>query len=488
MLHHALIACVLALPALGAAAPPQTRPATAPATRPALVGQWLGTLQAGPARLRVVFHISAGAGGALAGTLDSIDQGLKGIPLSAVIATEGGVRFECAVLMGTFRGTLVGDVLDGQWSQGTVTLPLTLARVERVPELNRPQTPRPPYPYREELVAFDNPAAPGVRLGATLTWPAGAGPFPAVVLLPGSGPQTRDEVVFGHAIFHVLADHLTRRGIAVLRADKRGVGASSGDFAKATTADLASDARAAIAFLKGRPQIDAQRIGLLGHSEGGAAAPMAAGAADVAFVVLLAAPGVVGHELIVEQRRLIGRSAGVPEAQVARSTAVFARLVDAVRTEPDDAKAQAKMREIVGDALKDLTPAERGAAGDADAATAGMKFLTTPWFRYFLTLDPAPHLAKVTCPVLAINGEKDTQVGPLQNLPPIEAALKAAGNRGVTAQVIPGVNHLFQTCTTGSPAEYVTIEETISPKVLTLIADWIAARTNLSAPRATTVP
>jgi pimeloyl-ACP methyl ester carboxylesterase len=298
-----------------------------------------------------------------------------------------------------------------------------------------------------------------------LTTPEGKGPFTAVVLISGSGPQDRDESLMGHRPFAVLADHLTRKGIAVLRLDDRGIGKSTGRFAAATSADFASDTEAAVTYLEARPEIDRRKIGLVGHSEGGLIAAMiAARNAHVAFVVMMAGTGVRGDELLIAQAGAVLEGMGASAEAVQQAIAKQRELVTAIRTEPDDAAALAKLRDIVGPAVPQAQ------------LSAQFQQLRSPWFKFFLDYDPAISLRNVHVPVLAINGEKDRQVPPAQNLPPIRQALAAAGNKNVEVLELPGLNHLFQTAKTGAPIEYAEIEETISPTALDTISRWILQR------------
>ncbi|MEK6255415.1 MAG: alpha/beta fold hydrolase, partial [Gemmatimonadales bacterium] len=370
---------------------------------------------------------------------------------------------------GEFTGRFSDDrsTIDGSWAQGGASMPLLLARTDAESLApNRPQEPQPPFPYEALDVEFDNLEA-GIRLAGTLTIPGGDGPHPAVTLLTGSGPQDRDETVFGHRPFLVLADYLTRHGIAVLRFDDRGIGASTGDFAVATTSDFASDALAAVAFLKTRPDVDPEKIGLVGHSEGAIVAPMAANrGGDVAFAVLLASTGVNGRELLVMQAKAMNRAAGLPETVIEQRAEVQESLLDVVADAESDSVAAERARVILADA---------GLTGDA--AEGQIRSLLSPWMKYFLTYDPLPELRELSIPVLALNGEKDTQVPPTENLLPVEEALREGGNPDVTAEVLPGLNHLFQTAETGVPAEYAGIEETFSPAALEKIAAWILERT-----------
>jgi hypothetical protein len=326
------------------------------------------------------------------------------------------------------------------------------------------QEPNRPYPYDEEEVRLENQVA-RVKLAGTLTLPRDAGPHPAVVLITGSGPQDRDESLWSHKPFLVLADHLTRLGIAVLRCDDRGTYRSKGDFAAATHADFVNDALAAIGWMKTHPRINHRRIGLIGHSEGGIIAPLV-GARNpaVAFMVLLAGSGVTGDEIILAQSSLIGTVTGLPREQVEANARNLREILNLITKETDEAVLQVKLREAL---TGKVPPAQ---------VDLQLKTLTTPWFRYFLTYDPAATLRRVTKPVLAMNGEKDLQVPAKQNLDAIRAALSAAGNTHAEIVEMPGLNHLFQTAKTGSPAEYGVIEETIAPAALEKIARWIASQ------------
>jgi fermentation-respiration switch protein FrsA (DUF1100 family) len=435
-----------------------------------VTGSWVGTLDAAGQELRLVFHIERDDAGQLSGTMDSPDQGAYGLVLSAVEeAEDGSVRFEFSMAAAEFTGRFSDDrrTIDGSWAQGGASLPLLLERTDaEALAPARPQEPEPPLPYEALEVEFENPAA-GIRLAGTFTIPAGDGPHPAVALLSGSGPQDRNSTVFGHQPFLVLADYLTRHGIAVLRFDDRGIGSSTGDFALATTPDFASDALAAVAFLQTRSEVDPEKIGLVGHSEGAIVAPMAANQGDdVAFAVLLASTGVNGRELLVMQAKAMNRAAGLPDAVVEQRAEVQESVLDVAVVAENDSVAAEQARTILADA---------GLTGDA--AEGQIRWLLSPWMKYFLVYDPLPALRDLSIPVLALNGEKDTQVPPTENLLPVEEALLEGGNPDVTAEVLPGLNHLFQTAETGVPAEYAGIEETFSPAALEKIATWILERT-----------
>jgi uncharacterized protein len=442
--------------------------ATKPRPRPALPsdidGDWLGTLDTGMGKLRVVLHIINTQDG-LTATMDSPDQNAKGIPVTSITRSGPSLKFGVKPVGGSYDGTIAADLgtFSGTWTQLGRSWPLQLQRVKQASELElrRPQNPVKPYPYREEEVSYKNPEA-DIELAATLTIPTGKGPFPAVLLLSGSGPHDRDESLMGHKPFLVLADYLTRSGIVVLRADKRGVGKSGGDYSKAVMTDFASDALAGLRYLKTRLEVDSHKIGLLGHSEGGVEAPMAAAHnPDVAFVVMMAGPGVPGNQLLPEQMRLIEKAAGKSDAEIAKDVALQRDILALVDKDKDDSVLDKDLREKL--------------AGKVPEAQMGMqiKAVSSPWFRGLLTYDPAPTLSQLTCPVLAINGEKDVQVPPQQNLPVIRKALESAGNKNYEVDELPGLNHLFQTSKTGGIGEYSEIEETMSPVAMEKVASWI---------------
>jgi len=430
-------------------APPH---ATAAAHDPA--GDWRATVTFGGTALRLMLHLGERS------TYDSPDQGALGLP--ALMTLEDG---RVKILLrgaGQFEGTLSADggTLAGTLQQGGAAIPVTFERGVFAPA-PRPQTPRPPFPYKAEDVTYDNPNQPGVRLAGTLTTPPGAGPFPAVLLITGSGTQDRDETLFEHKPFLVLADALTRRGVAVLRVDDRGIGGSRGGLPSATTADFASDVEAGVAWLKGRAEIDPRRVGLLGHSEGGLIAPMVASRDPaIAFILLWAGPGVPGKEVIVDQARTLAIASGASPEQGQHSADLQRKLLDALLAAPDRETAKATMNAaIAGSGTPPIT--------DATVALMG-----SPWYRYFMTLDPAVALRAVKAPVLALLGGKDLQVTPAVN----EAALRTAlaDNPRATVEVLPGLNHLFQEAQTGAPAEYAAIEQTIAPAALDRMVDWIA--------------
>ncbi|HEX3555826.1 MAG TPA: alpha/beta fold hydrolase [Thermoanaerobaculia bacterium] len=462
--------------------PGSARAAEAPAPDLAAgaAGHWEGELDLPQnlGKLQVMVDLRR-EGGAWTGTIDIPMQGAKGLPLEDVAIQDGKVHFKIKGIPGvpTFDGTLADSppqVIQGTFTQAGTSLHFRLGR-DPVAKPVRLQEPKPPFPYTAEEVTYTNG---GVKLAGTLTLPPGDGPFPAVVLITGSGAQDRDESLLGHKPFLVLADHLSRHGIAVLRADDRGVGGSTGSVPESTTADFAQDALAGVRFLKTHPRIAKDRIGLLGHSEGGVAAPLAASqSSDVAFVVMLAGTGVPGPEVLLLQNERISRAEGTPEDKIQKQLAVTRRLMDVIRTEQDPAARQAKLRQAAQEDAAAMTADELRTAGGADSVVErNVRLFDSPWFRYFLAYDPRPALRQVKVPVLALNGDLDLQVIADQNLPEIEKALKESGNKDFTLKRLPGLNHLFQPAKTGSPSEYAKIEVTIDPLVLDTVTGWITER------------
>ena len=432
---------------------------TVPVMAQDIVGDWIGTLHAGSASLRVLVHITRGTDRALKADMDSLDQNAKAIPIRSIELKDNKLSFTSTAVHGSYEGTVNTErtAIEGTFTQGA-PLPLNFKRASTVDLTapRRPQNPTKPYPYREEDLTYKSPA-PGIRIGATLTMPNGRGPFPAVVLITGSGQQDRDESVLGHKPFLVMADYLTRKGFAVLRSDDRGIGKSGGVFVTSTNADFANDTEAAIAYLKTRREIDSHHVGLIGHSGGGIIAPMvAARHRDVAFLVLMAGPGVRGDQLIVEQVIAAAEAEGVSHTAAIKAGKTQRRVEDLIMQGHNDAALKAKLRPILGAKTEAVVPQ-----------------FTTPWHREFLSYDPAPALRKVSCPVLAMIGQKDVQVLPKLNLPAIRKALQEGGNKRFEVIEMPSLNHLFQTAKTGAVSEYGKIEETISPLALEKIASWI---------------
>lgn len=440
-----------------------------------VAGRWEGAITLPDGELAFIIDLTRKEDGSWTGAIDIPVQGAKGLPLTAISITSSTVSFSIRGVPGepTFNGKLSADgkTIAGDFSQGGQTFPCRIEKKSSSPQssaapsIKRPQEPQKPYPYDEEEVIYEN-AKGGVRLAGTLTLPRLKGPSPAVLLITGSGAQDRNESLLGHKPFLVLADHLTRLGVAVLRVDDRGVGGSTGNITQATTEDFASDALAGVEYLKSRKEIDPKKIGLIGHSEGGLIAPLAASrSGDIAFIVLMAGPGLTGEEIIYLQSALIARANGASDQLIAQSRVTQEKIFAIIKSEKDNAAAEKKILEASG-----ATPQQQS------AGSAQIRTYLSPWFRYFLAYDPRPALKEVRCSVLAINGERDLQVPYKENLAAIEAALKEGKNKDHTIVSLPGLNHLFQTSQKGTPDEYAKIEETFSPLALQTISDWILKR------------
>jgi len=438
-----------------------------------ITGQWNGALTVQGKNLRLVFHINK-TGEGYTSTMDSPDQGAKGIPVTTTAFDGSKLLLQIPAAGISYEGEFKNDAIEGTFKQSGMSFPLTLKKDSgELKPAARPQEPKPPFPYISEDVIFENKAV-GVALAGTLTMPSAGNDFTAVILISGSGPQDRNEEIMGHKPFMVIADYLTRRGIAVLRYDDRGFGQSTGDFTTSTTEDFADDAESAIVYLKTRKEINPKKIGLMGHSEGGIIAPtVAARSNEVAFIVMLAGTGIRGDALMLLQAEAVYRASGMPEAQIAGQLKINSRVFDRIV----NAKETVSPREIfdfMTGMKADIEAVMPEGITTDDYIKQVVTQVSNPWMQYFLRYDPAPALEKVKCPVLAVNGGRDLQVPAKENFAAISAALKKGGNKNVTMKEYPGLNHLFQECDTGLPAEYGIIEQTFSPEVLKDLADWIA--------------
>lgn len=431
-----------------------------------LSGRWEGAITVGGPSIRVVFRVDASG----AAVMDSPDQGANGIAVQSVTLEGDQATFVIPAVGGRFEGARSADggTLDGALIQGAARMPVVLTRTAETASIAgpaRPQTPQGPFPYSSRDVSIANSTAPGVTLAGTLTVPEGPGPHPAVVLISGSGPQDRDETVMGHQPFLIWADALSRQGVAVLRYDDRGVGASTGSFVAATGDDLASDARAALDWLATQPGIDPARIGLIGHSEGGTLAPyVVQQGGEAAWVVMLAGPTVRGGDIISEQQRRIALAMGAPADQVEAGNALQRRIMQAVADHADDRTGAAEsVTQILVEAGQPEAAARSAAAG-----------VSTDWYRWFVTHDPAASLRDLDVPLLAVFGGLDLQVPADQNGDALRSIRPDA-----EIVVLPGLNHLFQTARTGAPDEYQTIEETVSPVALETVVTWLRMQAGL---------
>lgn len=444
-----------------------------------ITGQWNGALKVQGTQLRLVFNVTKTDNG-ISSTMDSPDQGAKGIPTTTTSFENSILKISIASAKIEYEGTLGQDnVIVGTFKQGGQSFPMNLSKEKIEKEkLLRPQEPIKPYPYYSEDITFENKKV-GINLAGTLTLPTKDGVFPVVILISGSGPQNRDEELLGHKPFLVLSDFLTKNGVAVLRYDDRGTALSKGDFKTATSADFATDVESAITYLKTRKEINKNKIGLMGHSEGGLIAPLVASKSkDVAFIVLLAGTGIQGDQILLLQQKLIGKASGVSDEDLQKSELENRKVFDIINKSTNLEKLNIDLTDFIKQTLKDNPNAEKPEGmSDDDFVKLQVKQISTPWMQYFIKYNPIPALEKVKCPVLAINGEKDLQVPPKENLEAIKKALTKGGNKRITIKEFPNLNHLFQECKTGSPDEYATIEQTFSPIALTEILKWLQVQT-----------
>jgi uncharacterized protein len=442
-----------------------------------LSGIWAGKLDLpNTVKLTIAFNLSKDEAGNYKATLDSPDQGAMGIPTESTTINKDSIRIEIPIIKGYYVGKIFYDVMkiSGKWNQAGSSFDLEIKKVDKLEKPNRPQEPKEPYPYNSEEVLFEN-EKDNVVLAGTLTYPKEGNNFPAVVMITGSGGQDRNEELLGHKPFLVISDYLTRNGIAVLRFDDRGIAQSTGDHSKATSEDFAKDVLAAVQFLKERKEIGKTKIGLIGHSEGGMIAPLAAiQSDDVSFIVLMGGPGIPGDSILYLQGALIQRAEGESEDKIQKSVDLQRSIFKMVINSTDDEKLNKDLRDKFYEEYPNMTEEEKKEIGDPEVyLDMQIKTITSPWFKYFLKFDPAPVLEKVKCAVLAINGEKDLQVPPNENLSAIKSAFEKGGNKNFEVIELKGLNHLFQTSETGRISEYGQIEETISPLALQTMLDWI---------------
>lgn len=438
-----------------------------------VTGQWNGVLDVMGTQVRLVFHIEQTENGYSA-TFDSPDQGTEGIPFSSVEFQGSEVTLTALNFRAMYQGILAADSITGTWNQGGQSFPLNLSRYEVVRiERNRPQEPKKPYAYREEEVFFEN-RKDGIMLAGTLTYPDSDGVFPAVILISGSGPQNRDQKIFGHRSFLVLADHLTRHGFVVLRYDDRGTEQSTGDHSLATSADFATDVLVAVDFLKTRSEIDSDHIGLIGHSEGGVIAPLAANQSDdIAHIVLLAGTGIPGKEISLLQTKSL--LTDLPfEVEDEESFIQFnERWLEIAASDqmiPEKRDALTQHFRDVESVLYAMLPE---GMDTENYIAQQVRMSLSPWMQYFYNHNPSDELGKITIPVLSLNGSKDVQVDAKVNQLAIKRALEKAGNRHFRILELEGLNHMFQESESGQMNEYAAIEQTFSPMALDEITRWL---------------
>ncbi len=439
-------------------------------------GGWTGSLDFNGTQLPLVFNFTKTATGYTA-TMDSPKQGAKGIAISTVNFINKNLSLEVQAAEIRYKGIWKSETeITGTFEQGSFAVPMNLTK--GVVEIIRSQEPVKPYPYFTENVYFSN-TKENIQLAGTLSLPKKEGKFPAVILISGSGQQNRDSEILGHKPFLIIADYLTRNGIAVLRYDDRGVGESKGDPTLSTSADFANDANAAIAFLKTRKEINAKKIGIIGHSEGGMIAPMlAANDKNIAFLVLLAGTGVTGDVLLVDQNYEVGKLKGMTEEQLQAAKVTNQNIYNIIKAEGSLSEVKKNLTAHFQISVDKIPEAERPSKKEIDETIAKeVNAITTPWLRYFISYNPKENLKKVKCPVLVLNGEKDIQVTAKLNTEGIENSLKEGGNKNVEVKIFPGLNHLFQHCKVCTVEEYSQLEETFSPEVLKMMTDWIQQKT-----------
>jgi len=431
-----------------------------------IFNKWGGKLDLGKDnKLIIVFRLWQ-ENDTIKATMDSPNQGVKDIPVDSVAVKDNIIYISIKNFNISFKGSFneKDTSIFGTFSQGKFNQDLVLKPYK----VNRPQEPKKPYPYKEIEVKFDHG---GIILAGTITMPEGKGPYPAVVLISGSGPQDRNEELFSHKPFWIIADYLTHNGYAVLRFDDRGTAKSTGNYKTAGMEDFAGDAYAAFEFMKKYPGIDPLKTGLIGHSEGGMIAPLLASRhPDIAFIIMMAGPGVRGDELLLLQSELIYKNAKVPPAVIKADQETKKKIFAIIMSEKDTAKLRIKIKKIYNK------------VNESDLLQLGIKKsqidlvvkqYISPEMLSIIRFDPCPVLKKVKCPVLALNGDKDMQVPSKQNLKAIQSCFAESGNTKVTTKELWYLNHMFQSATTGAISEYLEIEETVSPVALEAMSEWL---------------
>ena len=449
-----------------------------------IIGNWKGNIEVNGQSIPIVFHFFKDSTGKLNGKWDSPSQKAMNLSCSDVTVNEDSLMIGLKIISGYYEGKFISsDSISGTWHQGQGQLPLNISRTdgETFKQPQRPQSPNPPFNYKVEDVTYSNDDK-SIQYGATFTRPdkSGIKKFPAVLLITGSGKQDRDENIFDHKPFAIIADYLTKRGIAVLRVDDRGMGQTTGNFDTSSSEDFAKDVESGIKYLLSRKDIDAKHIGLIGHSEGGMIAPfVAARDKDVDFIVMLAGTGVPGAAINDFQNVLPLKRAGISDNDIQKYLELHHALVKESTSAENPDQYKNEISKIYLDWKKNQSPETFNelikGTDEQVISVLQNKYSTfhSKWWKFFLVHDPAKDLEKLSIPVLALNGEKDVQVDPKVNLPAIESALKKSKSKNYTTIEIPGLNHLFQHCKTCTVDEYGELEETFSPDVLKIIGDWI---------------
>lgn len=413
----------------------------------------------------------------LSGKINIPMQAIKGMKLKKISQKGNNLYFEILdpPQNGIFNGIINGDSITGSFQQVGIKGRFSVKVTERPIE----DTTKEIKPYIEEEVSFTNG---DIKLAGTLSYPSKDGNFPAVVLITGSGAQNRDEEIVGFKLFGKIADYLTRNGIAVLRCDDRGVGGSTGNISESTTEDFASDVLAGVEYLKTKPNIDKNRIGLLGHSEGGIVAPIAASQSnEVKFIILMSGPGVSGEKVINYQIKKIMQAEGAPDSVIERECNNNSTIISAFKKNMPTEDFKKILREQAELEINRLSDEDKKNLTDINVtieSTTAQKLMQMDnnWFRFFVNYDPGPTLQSVSCPVLVLFGGKDTQVALEQNREPIENNLKLGGNNKFETVVFPDANHLYQNAGTGGISEYAKLKKEFVPGFLEKITSWILER------------
>ncbi|MFA7273045.1 MAG: alpha/beta fold hydrolase [Crocinitomicaceae bacterium] len=437
-------------------------------------GDWSGEISISGMKLGFGMYISE-VNGQFQSVMDIPEQKAMGIPMTSTIFSENKITIESKEMRGVFSGEYKDDKFSGTFSQNGASMPFSMTRGKYVMKvIKRPQEPKPSYDYEVREVTFTN-KTDNVILAGTLTVPKGKGPFPAVVLVSGSGQQNRNSEILEHKPFLVIADYLTKNGIAVLRYDDRGVGGSNGNPAISTSANFALDAQAATTFLHKTKGINKKKIGIIGHSEGGMIAPMVAANPKnkIGFLVLLAGPAVSGGDILLEQQALISRANGESEVEIEQNRKMSMALFQFLNENKAKGTSKEELKLWVMNYFTSHEITIPESMTTEQMAETLANAYSNPWVQYFILHDPKSDLLKLKCPVLALNGAKDLQVPSTLNLTTFNKYAEISGNIHFTTKEFPDLNHLFQHCTTGSPNEYQDIEETFSPEVLNYFKDWI---------------
>lgn len=436
-------------------------------------GHWDGNIAVMGTELKIMIDIDTKKTGVQA-TIDIPRQGAKALPLKNLKYNTPDISFELESPNGTafFNGIIKSKNISGDFKQAGILGKFSLEK-EAITKLDNSREIE-KLPYKQEEVNFKNGE---INFAGTLTLPETKGPFPAVIMITGSGPQNRDEELFGFQPFRIIADHLTRKGIAVLRYDDRGIGGSGGKVNEGTTEDFATDVEAATKYLQGRKDIG--KIGLIGHSEGGIIAPVVASRnASIAFIVLLAGTSVNGEEILMAQSDLISKANGLSKSEIEENRQLQAKIFTAMKTNKGWDSVKSELNAKISESIMKMPEGQRKEISDIKKYTETLvnnqlAAVQSPWFKYFLTFEPSTVLGKIKIPVLALFGELDLQVPALMNSVPMEKALKKAGNKNYTIKVLPKANHLFQEAKNGSPNEYESLKKEFVPGMLDLISDWI---------------